>query len=376
MSGNLAPPTNAITPAPSLNTSVSNTALNTSGSNVQKPTVKYQQEKAVGQGTFGTVMLARNVATHEPVAIKKVVQDPRFKNRELQIMKSLSHPNVVALKQYYYTNGESKPEEVFLNLVMEFIPETLHRCCRDYTRVREYLPMTLARVFMYQLLRCIAYLHHPKINVCHRDIKPHNLLVDSQKGILKICDFGSAKQLVPSEPNVAYICSRYYRAPELIFGSQVYTPAIDIWSVGCILAEMLLGEPVFKGENSMGQLVEIIKVLGTPTREQVEAMCTNHKNREMKLPQIKPKPWAKMFREHVPAEAIDLVSSLLRYVAAERTLPQEAMCHPFFDELHNPNLLLPSGNPLPDTLFKFTEDEISVMTPAQRAKLVKEVLRK
>jgi len=123
---------------------------------------------------------------------------------------------------------------------------------------------------MYQLLRSLAYIHAK--GICHRDIKPQNLLVDPEKFVLKLCDFGSAKTLVRGEPNIAYICSRYYRAPELIFGATDYAPAIDMWSTGCVMAELLLGQPLFPGESSVDQLVEIIKVLGTPTKEELYAM--------------------------------------------------------------------------------------------------------
>lgn len=88
-----------------------------------------------------------------------------------------------------------------------------------------------------------------------------------QTHVLKLCDFGSAKQLVLGEPNVSYICSRYYRAPELIFGNSNYTTNIDVWSVGCVIAELMLGQPIFPGESGVDQLVEIIKILGTPSKE-------------------------------------------------------------------------------------------------------------
>ena len=124
--------------------------------------------------------------------------------------------------------------------------------------------------------------HH---TVCHRDIKPQNLLLNPPSGILKLCDFGSAKILIEGEPNVSYICSRYYRAPELIFGATNYTTNIDVWSAGCVMAELMLGQPLFPGESGIDQLVEIIKVLGTPTREQIKTMNPNYM--EHKFPQIK-----------------------------------------------------------------------------------------
>lgn len=101
------------------------------------------------------------------------------------------------------------------------------------------VPPLLVKLYSYQLLRSIAYIH--AIGICHRDIKPQNVLVDTSTHILKLCDFGSAKQLIPGEPNVSYICSRYYRAPELIFGNSNYSTAIDVWSVGCVIAELMLG---------------------------------------------------------------------------------------------------------------------------------------
>jgi serine/threonine protein kinase len=95
----------------------------------------------------------------------------------------------------------------------------------------------------------LTYIH--SLGICHRDIKPQNLLVDPQTHSLKVCDFGSAKRLVRGEINVSYICSRYYRAPELIFGATEYTNAIDVWSVGCVMAEMLLGQPLFPGDSGV-----------------------------------------------------------------------------------------------------------------------------
>jgi serine/threonine protein kinase len=116
------------------------------------------------------------------------------------------------------------------------------------------------------MLRGLAYLH--SLGICHRDIKPSNLLVtDDHK--LKICDFGSAKRLIKGQNNVSYICSRYYRAPELIFGCTEYSHAVDVWAAGCVIAELLIGQALFPGESGVDQLVEIIKVLGTPNRDQI-----------------------------------------------------------------------------------------------------------
>ena len=105
---------------------------------------------------------------------------------------------------------------------------------------------------MYQVARSLAYIH--QVGICHRDIKPQNLLLDPNSHVVKLCDFGSAKMLVKGETNIAYICSRYYRAPELIFGATDYTTAIDTWSFGCVFSELILGQPLFPGESNVDQV--------------------------------------------------------------------------------------------------------------------------
>jgi len=194
------------------------------------------------------------------------------------------------------------------------------------------------------MLRSLAHIHSK--GICHRDIKPQNLLVDIHTHALKLCDFGSAKILRPGESNISYICSRYYRAPELIFGASNYTPAIDVWSVGCVFAELILGKPLFPGESGIDQLVEIIKVLGTPTREEIFAMNPHYT--DFKFPFIKAAPWSKVFPAKKAAEeAMDLLSKMLVYDPRKRITASDGMAHPFFDELRQPGLKLPNGSPLP-----------------------------
>jgi len=318
--------------------------------------VAYTNCKVIGNGSFGIVFQARMVNVPkdlEDIAIKKVLQDKRFKNRELQIMRLVKHPNVVDLRAFFYSNGEKK-DEVYLNLVQEYVPETLYRASRHYVKLKQPMPMLQIKLYMYQLLRSLAYIH--SVGICHRDIKPQNLLLNPATGVLKLCDFGSAKILVQGEPNVSYICSRYYRAPELIFGATNYTTNIDIWSTGCVMAELMLGQPLFPGESGIDQLVEIIKVLGTPSREQIRTMNPNYM--EHKFPQIKPHPFSKVFRPRTPPEAIDLVSKLLEYTPEARLSAVEAMAHPFFDELRQEGMRMPNGKDFP-RLFDFTREELS-----------------
>lgn len=253
----------------------------------------------------------------------------------------------------FYTNGDG-PDEVYLNVVMEYIPETVYRVMKNFIKSKQMVPPILVKMYAYQLLRSIAYIHAK--GICHRDIKPQNILVDSQTDHrLILCDFGSAKKLVPDEPNVSYICSRYYRAPELIFGNSQYTTQIDVWAVGCVIAELMLGQPIFPGESGVDQLVEIIKILGTPRRHQILAM--NPKYKEYRFPQIKPLPWDRVFRSRTPKEAIDFVARLLVFDPDARPLPLEALTDSYFDELRDQNTKLPNGDPLPD-LFGFTPGKL------------------
>lgn len=317
-----------------------------------KESISYSAARVIGNGSFGVVFQATVVETDETVAIKKVLQDKRYKNRELQIMRMLDHTNVVQLKHCFYSSGE-KPDEVYLNLVLEFIPETVYRISRHYSKVKTPIPTIYIKLYIYQLLRSLAYIH--SLGICHRDIKPQNLLLDPSTQVLKLCDFGSAKILIRNEPNISYICSRYYRAPELIFGATDYLPAIDVWSTGCVMAELMLGHPLFPGQSGVDQLVEIIKVLGTPTKTEIVSMNPNYT--EFKFPPIKSMSWNKVFRQRTtPDGAIDLVSKMLQYSPTTRIGPMEALAHHYFDELRQPSARLPNDKPLPP-LFNFTEHE-------------------
>eukprot|EP00730_Choanoeca_flexa_P004898 TRINITY_DN11833_c0_g1_i4.p2 TRINITY_DN11833_c0_g1~~TRINITY_DN11833_c0_g1_i4.p2 ORF type:complete len:358 (+),score=59.42 TRINITY_DN11833_c0_g1_i4:387-1460(+) len=285
--------------------------------------ISYSDTSIIGKGSFGVVFQVFLHTRNERVAIKKVLQDRRFKK-----------------------------DEIYLNLVVEFIPENMYQVLRRHTKQRRPLPLLMVKLFAYQMFRALAYLHAK--GICHRDIKPQNLLVDAARGILKLCDFGSAKILVEGEPNVAYICSRYYRAPELIFGATHYSVRIDCWSSGCVLAEMLLGVPLFPGESGVDQLVEIIKVLGTPTREQIEAM--NPSYRTFKFPQIKAQTWDEILPAHATAEVASLCAVLLAYIPDQRITMLDALSHPFFEEIRQPGTSL-DGNPLPE-LFSFVPEEM------------------
>jgi serine/threonine protein kinase len=189
---------------------------------------------------------------------------------------------------------------------MEFLPTTLYKRNQFYTMKLSDMPIPEIRSYIKQILQGLDYLH--KQEICHRDIKPQNILVDHTNSIAKICDFGSAKILSPLEQNVSYICSRYYRAPELIFGATNYTTKIDIWSLGCVFAELLIGQPLFPGESGIDQLVEIIKILGTPTTQDILSMNSNYVDH--KFPVIKKIPLIKIFKKLDNPEGLKILNFL------------------------------------------------------------------
>ncbi|CAN6453115.1 unnamed protein product [Victoria cruziana] len=178
-----------------------------------KETIRYMAERVVGHGSFGVVFQAKCLETGETVAIKKVLQDKRYKNRELQTMRLLDHPNVVALKHCFFSTTEK--DELYLNLVLEYVPETVYRVLKHYSRMNQRMPLIYVKLYTYQICRALAYIHGG-IGVCHRDIKPQNLLVNPHTHQLKLCDFGSAKVLVGY---TNYDCFLHHR---IIFSSWVY----------------------------------------------------------------------------------------------------------------------------------------------------------
>lgn len=153
---------------------------------------------------------------------------------------------------------------------------------------------------------------------------------------------------------MAYICSRYYRAPELILGQDKYGPAIDVWSIGCVIAEMFLGEPIFPGQSSKDQMIKIMDLLGTPTQNDITAMC---KNARVRLPNIEPMNFKDKFRKNTNPDAIDLMKKVLTYNPDERITPLEALMHPYFDELRKQRLTI-NAKKIVD-LFNFNKAELS-----------------
>ena len=313
-----------------------------SNQNIQIP--EYSPIQIIGQGAFGVVYVAKS-QEGELVAIKKVLQDPRFKNRELDTLKLLNNENCIRLKNVFKSRGQNA-NEVYLNIVMDYLPMNLHQFILSYRQKKMYPPVFFSKLFGFQIFAGLQYLHAQGIT--HRDIKPQNIIIDPENGLLKICDFGSAKMLLPGEKSVSYIASRFYRAPELVFDCTEYTNAIDIWAAGCIIAEYLMaGSPLFPGSSSLGQLSEIFRVLGTPTQSDLDSFphtvdpykIPPSRSPQMSLSQILP--------EYVSKDFVDLLQSIFVYNPSKRPSALECMQHKCFDELFVMGSKLPNGKPMP-----------------------------
>ncbi|OHT17638.1 CMGC family protein kinase [Tritrichomonas foetus] len=310
---------------------------------------EYKPIKAIGQGAFGVVYIAQS-PDGETVAIKKVLQDPRYKNRELDTLKMLNHNNCIRLKNAFKSRGH-KQNEVYLNIVMDFLPMSLHQFIMNYRQKKMYPPVLFIKLFSFQIFAGLHYLHCKGIT--HRDMKPQNVIIDSDSGELKICDFGSAKMLKPGEKSVSYIASRFYRAPELVFDCTEYTSSIDIWAAGCIIAEGLMaGTPIFAGLSSVGQLAEIFRVLGFPTKEELSSFP--HSLDISSVPPCTGKSTSldAVLPPHTPEDMRDLLRSIFVYNPKQRPTALECMQHPCYDDLFVSGITMPNGRPLPTMIRK------------------------
>lgn len=213
--------------------------------------MRYTYERIIGRGTFGVVVSIKDVSSKERMALKRVYQDRKYYNRELETLLQLSHPNIVRLN--CFSVDEKTDHGCYLNLFFELGDVSFEQLIWQRAKFSE----KEVRDFFLQGLAALKYLE--PMDIVHRDIKPANILLVGGRTI-KICDFGSAKRVSKNEYNSAYICSRYYRAPENILGIGDYDCRIDVWSMGLSFLELFVFSPVFSGESNTDQLSKILEV--------------------------------------------------------------------------------------------------------------------
>ncbi|KAE8211050.1 hypothetical protein CF327_g5158 [Tilletia walkeri] len=284
----------------------------------------YAKIEKVGEGTYASVFLAKNVHSNERVAIKmiKVVSNADGMDmtalREVKFLKELQHPNVIRMLDVF-ASGAINPS---LNLVLEFLDTNLEALIKD--RDLTIAPADI-KGWMVMILRGLEYCHR---SYClHRDLKPNNLLV-SPTGELKIADFGLAREFAdPRLRMTSEVITRWYRPPELFYGARHYSGAVDIWSVGCIFAEMMLRTPYLPGESDAAQVNVIYKALGSPTEKDWPGHTLLPSFVPFQ-PSIKP-PLNGTFTA-ASQDTLDLLSKLLILNPAQRITAHDALHHQYF----------------------------------------------
>ncbi|GAB9474283.1 Cmgc/mapk protein kinase [Globisporangium polare] len=309
---------------------------------------KYKLLKPIGHGAYGVVISSENAESNDKVAIKKIskafedIVDAKRILREIKLLQHFDHENVITVVDLLPPASLTEFEDVYI--ISDLMETDLHRIIYS----RQPLTDDHIQYFLYQILRALKYIH--SANVLHRDLKPSNLLLNSNCD-LKICDFGLARGIEPDEDNMElteYVVTRWYRAPEIMLSTKEYTKAIDIWSTGCIFAELLGRKPLFPGDDYIHQLQIICDKLGTPREDELAFVTSEKAKRFMKNQPMKPGvPFAKLYPTTNPA-AIDLLEKMLVFDPAKRISVEEALEHPYLDSLHNAE-----DEPVAESVFSF-----------------------
>ncbi|XP_022955091.1 mitogen-activated protein kinase 9-like [Cucurbita moschata] len=332
---------------------------------------RYHIQEVIGKGSYGIVGSAIDTQTGERVAIKKIhdvfehVSDAIRILREIKLLRMLHHPNIVEIKHIMLPPSQREFKDIYL--VFELMKTDLHHVIKE----NNDLSAKQHKFFLYQLLSGLKYIH--AANVLHRDLKPKNILANTDCR-LKICDFGLARVSFSDAPSTIfwtdYVATRWYRAPELCgsFFSR-YTPAIDIWSIGCIFAEMLSGKPLFPGKNVAHQLDLITDLFGTPDAESV-AKIRNEKARRYlgNMRKKTPVPFSRKFPNADPL-ALRLLERLLAFDPKRRLTAAEALTDSYFNDMTKAEIE-PSIQPISKLEFDFerkrlTKDDVRELIYAE-----------
>ncbi|KQK04695.1 hypothetical protein BRADI_2g15317v3 [Brachypodium distachyon] len=321
---------------------------------------RYRIQEVIGKGSYGVVCSAMDMQTRQKVAIKKIhnifdhVSDAARILREIKLLRLLRHPDVVEIKHIMLPPSRKDFKDIYV--VFELMESDLHQVIK----ANDDLTKEHYQFFLYQLLRALKYIH--TASVYHRDLKPKNILANSNCK-LKICDFGLARVAFNDTPTTVfwtdYVATRWYRAPELC-GSffTKYTPAIDIWSIGCIFAEVLTGKPLFPGKNVVHQLDLMTDLLGTPSMDTISRVRNEKARRYLSSMRKKdPVPFSKKFPNADPL-GLKLLEKLLAFDPKDRPTAEEALTDPYFKSLSKPDRE-PSCQPIRKVEFDFEHRRMS-----------------
>ncbi|KAF4675308.1 hypothetical protein FOL47_007925 [Perkinsus chesapeaki] len=281
---------------------------------------RYKVHKMLGDGTYGCVLRAQNRQTGELVAIKKMKKkyfswDECMALREVRSLRKLTHAHIVKLKEVIRESDE-------LHLVFEFMELNLYQLLKNKDNA---FPESKVRLYMFQTLMALDYMH--KHGYFHRDLKPENLLVT--RDLLKLADFGLAREIRSRPPFTDYVSTRWYRAPEVLLRNPSYNSPVDLWAVGGIMAELYTGRPLFPGSSESDEIYKICTVIGTPTAEVWPEGCRLASQIGYRFPQC----GAVDLSELVPPasnDGIDFMLSVLAWDPGRRYTARQCLSHPFF----------------------------------------------
>ncbi|KAF3987989.1 hypothetical protein FT663_04216 [Candidozyma haemuli var. vulneris] len=325
-------------------------------------TSRYTDLNPVGMGAFGLVCSAVDKLTGQNVAVKKIMKPfstsvlAKRTYRELKLLKHLRHENLITLEDIFL----SPLEDIYF--VTELQGTDLHRLLTSRPLEKQFI-----QYFTYQILRGLKYVH--SAGVIHRDLKPSNILINENCD-LKICDFGLAR--VQDPQMTGYVSTRYYRAPEIMLTWQKYDTEVDIWSVGCILAEMIEGKPLFPGRDHVHQFSIITELLGSPPPDVIETICSENTLRFVQsLPRREPIPFSERFGQctHVEPEAIDLLSKMLIFDPKKRISAADALTHQYMEPYHDP-----TDEPACETKFDWSFNDADLPVDTWRVMMYSEIL--
>ncbi|XP_039976782.1 mitogen-activated protein kinase 15 isoform X2 [Xiphias gladius] len=300
--------------------------------------LKYEIKKRLGKGAYGIVWKAADRQTREIVAVKKIFDafrnrtDAQRTFREIMFLQEFGdHPNIIKLLNVIRAQNDKD-----IYLIFEYMDTDLHAVIKKGTLLKDIHK----RYVMYQLFKAIKYLHSG--NVIHRDQKPSNVLLDTDC-VVKLCDFGLARslnQIQEDSGNPAlteYVATRWYRAPEILLGSTRYTKGVDMWSLGCILGEMLLGKALFPGTSTINQIEKIMSAIPHPGPEDILAIKSEYGSSVIQRMLLKPQvPLEDLLQPSVPPDALDLLKGLLVFNPDKRLNAEQALQHPYVARFHNP----------------------------------------